>query len=228
MNLPVSNADKLAQVRNRSSRRTFLRNAALAGVAAAVVPAAKSLAATTPTAITDLDILNFALNLEYLEAEFYAKAYYGVGLAELGVGLTGVGTQGGTPVYGNNTARVTFNNPLIYDYATEITNDEIAHVKFLREALGNAAIAEPQIDLFGSFNALAMATGLGNTFDPFASEGNFLFGLVHLRGRGRDGLPRRCRADHQQELHPAGCRHHVGRGVPRVAHPHDVVQPQLR
>ena len=178
MNLPVSNTDKVAQLRNRSSRRSFLRRAGLAGVAAAVAPAAASLLAPSTASaatITDLDILNFALNLEYLEAEFYARAYYGVGLAALGIPLTGVGTQGTVTVKATST-KVNFTNPLIRDYAAEITNDEIAHVKFLRSAIGTATVAEPNIDLLNSFNALAVAGNLGTSFDPFESEVNFLLG----------------------------------------------------
>ena len=178
MNLTDSKADQLAQVRNRSSRRSFLRNAALTGVAAAAAPAVSSLllpstvSAQTST-ITDADILNFALNLEYLEAEYYAKAYYGVGLVALGVIP---GSARPASITYPNTARVSFSNPFIFNYAKEITNDEIAHVSFLRQALGAAAVLEPEINLSTSFDTLASAAGLGDTFDPYSSDENFLLG----------------------------------------------------
>ena len=177
MNLTDSKADQLAQMRNRSTRRSFLRNAALTSVAAAAAPLASSLLTPSPasaaTPVTDADILNFALNLEYLEGEFYAKAYYGVGLVELGI-LTNADRLG-TVTY-PATTRVSFYNPFIYNYAAEIANDEIAHVTFLRNALGAAAVQEPVIDLSSSFDTLAVAAGLGSSFDPFASEENFLLG----------------------------------------------------
>ena len=124
--------------------------------------------------LSDVDILNFALNLEYLEAEYYAKAVYGMGLAEMGVGISGTGTSGAT-IY-PTTNKVNFADPRNLGFATEIAVDEINHVKFLRSALGNAAVAKPAINLASAFNGVAQAAGIANTFDPYASDLNFLLG----------------------------------------------------
>lgn len=128
--------------------------------------------------IGDPEILNFALNLEYLEAEFYSYAVFGRGLdADL---RTGTGTQGAvTP-----GRQVTFTDPVVRQYAQEIAQDEIAHVKFLRNALGaTARVAEPAIDVgtapTGAFSSAARAAGLigaGQSFDPYANDINFLLG----------------------------------------------------
>ena len=114
------------------------------------------------------------MNLEYLEGEFYANAYFGRGFDELGIATNGTGTPGTTTVKAN--PQVDFINPFIRDYAAEIANDEIAHVRYLRSVLGSYAVARPNINLMDSFNILAAAAGLGSTFDPFASQENFLLG----------------------------------------------------
>jgi hypothetical protein len=127
---------------------------------------------------TDTDILNFALNLEYLEAQFYSYAVFGTGLAANM--LTGTGNQGAV----TGGRQVAFKDPLVAQYAKEIAQDEVAHVTFLRTALGTAAVAQPAIDIGatdpnGAFSSAARAAGLvgaGQVFDPYASDENFLLG----------------------------------------------------
>ena len=58
-------------------------------------------------------------------------------------------------------SKVTFTDSRVSDIAAEISADETLHVKYLRSALGSAAVAEPKINL----NAL----GIG-----FASQAQFL------------------------------------------------------
>lgn len=120
------------------------------------------------TTRTDADYLNFALNLEYLEAEFYLRAATGSGLGSSDTGNSTSKTTGGSQVPGMSSLQT--------QYVNEIAQNELDHVRFLRNALGSSAVAAPAIDLTNSFNALASAAGLGSSFNPFASYSNFLIG----------------------------------------------------
>jgi hypothetical protein len=165
---------------NPADRRRFLKGASAAGLGvvgagllgSAIAPGAAS-ADTDADAISDGAILNFALNLEYLEAEFYSNAVHGHGLPE---SLTyGKGRRG--PVEGGR--EVQFSTRSIRQFAQEIARDEYDHVRFLRGALGSAAVSRPAINIRSSFSAAAAAAGLikpGQTFDVYANEDNFLLG----------------------------------------------------
>ena len=163
------------------SRRAFGgigRVSAAAGLSIAAIAAARR--ARAATAITDADIFNFALNFEYLGAEFYLRAVLGYGLSEYAPTLiTGsVGTQGTVTVPTGSTL-VPFTDDAVTYFAIQLANDELAHVRFIRDVLGASAIAEPSIDFTTAYTAIAQDAGLigaGETFNPFASEINFLLG----------------------------------------------------
>ncbi|HZF44561.1 MAG TPA: ferritin-like domain-containing protein [Sphingomonadaceae bacterium] len=203
MNYDMAMIDALTyRAKRRESRREFFKTAGSAAVAAGSVSLLAACGGdgdnnnsggggspppptgTTPpppppasATIGDPEILNFALNLEYLEAEFYSFAVFGRGLdASL---RTGIGTPG-TVTPGR---QVNFTDPVVAQYALEIAQDEIAHVRFLRAQLGAATVAEPSIDVGssanGAFSAAARAAGLvgaGAAFDPYANDENFLLG----------------------------------------------------
>ena len=125
----------------------------------------------------DVDVLNFALNLEYLEAEYYLRAVTGQGLADADR-IGGDGQAPGT-VSAPATTKVNFPTGLLRQYAQDIANDEQAHVRFLRSALGSHAIAEPTIDVGQAFTTLAQAAGLigpDQVFNPYQDEISFLVG----------------------------------------------------
>ena len=158
---------------NEADRRSFLRGAGLTGLGVLGAGALGTMGAGSADAaeVGDLTVLNFALNLEYLEAEFYSHAVTGHGLASKDI--HGTGKLGGV----TGGRRVNFKTPTIAQYAREIANDEVAHVKFLRAALDGAAVSRPTINIQESFTAAARAArliGKNETFDPYLNETTFL------------------------------------------------------
>lgn len=154
---------------SRSGRRSFLRSVGLGAVGASALAA--QIRPAEAQSISDIDIFNFALNLEYLEAEFYQRAAYGTGLQASDV------DGGGTPGTVAGGRKVPFSDPNIGKIAVELANDELAHVRTLRRALGSNRVSRPAIDLGLAFTFAARAAGLvgpNETFDAFAKDANFL------------------------------------------------------
>jgi hypothetical protein len=148
--------------------------------ASPVVAAQQALQATPVDAeITDESIMTFVLNLEYLEAEYYLRGTTGAGIDEMDIGAEPGEVTGGS--------QVTFETPGFADFAAELAANELAHVRYYREALGDMAVDRPAIDLTGGFAAVAEAAGLGADFDPFSGEISFFLGGMLFEDVGVTG-----------------------------------------
>lgn len=167
------------------SRRSFMAGAGAVATSTVVAGCGGKMSGSptgsTPT-YTDADILNFALNLEYLEAQFYLYAATGAGLeaSDTTAGSASTYKTVGTVTVGD-AAAVPGLTSAQQDILNEIAFEEQAHVRFLRSALGSAAVPMPNIDLsfFGPLavaaNITTAATGSGS-FNPFSSFDYFLVG----------------------------------------------------
>ncbi len=167
-----------AHGRRRNDRRDFFRSMGVAaGAVGAVALATRAPQLRAQAAPTDADVFNFALNLEYLEATFYSRAVFGTDLDAAQVG--GTGTAGTVNLTG--ARQVNFRDPFVAQFAREIATNERLHVAFVRSLLTTNAIARPALDLSVSptsaFSLAARSAGLigaGESFDPYASDENFL------------------------------------------------------
>jgi hypothetical protein len=109
----------------RSTRMSLLQRGLLAGgslaVGGIVIGGLPKLVTAAPSPSQDVKILNFALTLEYLEAEFYTRAVAG-------------GALSGE----------------LLQFAKTVKAHEVAHVSFLKSALGSKAVAKPTFDFKGT------------------------------------------------------------------------------
>jgi len=123
--LELLDQDEARADASRQTRADLFRRAAVGGGTLAagglLIGGLPSLALGKPSAKQDGAILNFALLLEYLESEFYVQAVAGGAL-----------------------------NGDLLAFATTVRDHELAHVDFLRGALGKAAITKPAFDFKGT------------------------------------------------------------------------------
>ena len=106
------------------SRADFFRKAAIGGaglVGGGMLLGLPAMAMGAPSKKQDIAILNYALTLEYLEAAFYNEAVAANAL-----------------------------NPEVLRAAKIVAAHENAHVKFLKKALGRAAVKKPKFDFKGT------------------------------------------------------------------------------
>ncbi|APG88970.1 ferritin-like domain-containing protein [Sinorhizobium americanum] len=124
--------------------------------------------ADEPAELKDEDIFQFALNLEYMEAEYYLRGTTGKGIDDADAGGDAGAVTGGK--------QVSFDTPAVGEFMSEVAENELAHVRFYRKTLGDDAVSRPAIDFDAGFAAVAKAAGLGEDFDPFGNEMNFVLG----------------------------------------------------
>ena len=157
------------------NRRSALKAMGALGAAAAV-PGFASVAQAASVTVTDADIFNFALNLESLETEYYLRGTTGRGMDDADAGTNPGAVKGGR--------MVPWQNADLRQFMEEVALNELAHVRFYRRVLGRAAVSRPTIDIAGGFAAAGKAAGLGDGFDPFASEMNFYLGGMLMEDVG--------------------------------------------
>jgi hypothetical protein len=158
-------------------RRSALRAMGAIGAATAIPGwATAGATATTAQGITDFDIFTFALNLESLETEYYLRGTTGRGMSDADAGPNPGTVNGGH--------MVPWQNEDLRQFMEEVAANELAHVRFYRRVLGPGAVSRPNIDIAGGFAAAAKSAGLGDNFDPFASEMNFYLGGMLMEDVG--------------------------------------------
>jgi hypothetical protein len=118
--------------------------------------------------ISDEDIFQFALNLEYMETEYYLRGTTGNGISAEDAGSDPGEVTGGHAVK--------FKSEAIRQFGEELAQNELAHVRYYRKTLGDAAVSRPAIDFETGFKMAAKAAGLGENFDAFENDMTFLLG----------------------------------------------------
>ena len=182
MNDPEGSLRETLDEDGRSTRAQVLRRALIGGGSIAagglVIGGLPELALGRPSKRQDGKILNFALLLEYLESEFYVQSVAGGALS--GELLT---------------------------FATTVRDHELAHVDYLKQALGGAAIAKPAFDFKGTTTDATKFTATAIVLEDT--------GVAAYNGQGprlrRRTLPAAASVVSVEARHAAWIRHIAGK-----------------
>ena len=128
-----------------SRRQTLLAGVGAGLLATPFTPTLLDAAEKTSGEIKDEDIFRFALNLEYMEAEYYLRGTRGKGLDSADLGKSPGKVVGGE--------KVAFKNKVLKEFLEEVAENELAHVRFYRKALGAGSVDRPAIDFTAGFDA---------------------------------------------------------------------------
>jgi hypothetical protein len=135
-------------------RRGAIGGAVLVGGSALAGSLARTARAGDPNDnVADADVLNYALTLEYLEATFYTQA------------LGGTGTSGVASSPAKFTKKMVSGVKTIknigpgavssaYARLAAIRDHEVAHVSFIKSALGSAAVPPCSFDFSSAFKSV--------------------------------------------------------------------------
>lgn len=169
----------LAEPCAHRGRRDVMRAAIASAMVAGALMTATSVEAQTTG---DIDVLNLVLNLEYLLAQFESAAVATAVPADrlTGNGLAGVAVRAG--------AALSFSDTALRSIVQEMANDNRNHLLPIRNVIGALSIRQPLIDISVSatapFSILMQQAGVvaaGATFNPYASEENFLYAMFFLK-----------------------------------------------
>ncbi len=113
--------------------------------------------------VPDVDVLNYALSLEYLEATFYTQALGGSGTD--GVPASRPQLHRSWWWYGWGNRRGRGYSDQVYGLLTDIRDHEIAHVDFLRGALGANAVGPCTYNFSSAFGSVQAFLATAQVFE---------------------------------------------------------------
>lgn len=165
--IPIVGADAPSTGTSRASflKRTGIGGATLLGGGALLGLPGVALAGDAGDNVPDVDVLNYALSLEYLEATFYTQALGGRGTA--GVPSTRAHLDADEGDWSrHHWGRHSYGpGHVIFKLLNDIRHHEVAHVDFLRGALGAAAVGPATYNFRRSFKSISAFLATAQVFE---------------------------------------------------------------